>query len=50
MFIKENLPHYDEVEVFGLHQNAAITSAINDTTVLLDTCLQLLPRTSGSAS
>ena len=31
-FIREELPYSDETAVFGLHDNADITSAINDTT------------------
>jgi len=30
-FIREELPMFDETAVFGLHENADITSAINDT-------------------
>eukprot|EP01017_Pseudomicrothorax_dubius_P027766 TRINITY_DN3239_c0_g6_i2.p1 TRINITY_DN3239_c0_g6~~TRINITY_DN3239_c0_g6_i2.p1 ORF type:complete len:389 (+),score=87.81 TRINITY_DN3239_c0_g6_i2:49-1167(+) len=46
-FIKR-LPRIDETEVFGLHPNAEISSAINETNTLLSTALSLLPRsTSG---
>lgn len=48
-YIREKLPHSDLTEVFGLHDNASITSAINETNQLLSTCLSLLPRTAGSA-
>ena len=44
MFIKEDMPTTDETSVFGLHDNADITSAINDTTLLLATALSLMPR------
>jgi dynein heavy chain len=46
-FIKEQMPINDLTEVFGLHDNADITSAINDTTLLLGTALSLMPRQSG---
>lgn len=47
-FIDENLPLNDRAEVFGLHENAELTSAIKDTNALLDSVLNLLPRTSSS--
>ena len=47
-FITKSIPHYDKTEVFGLHENASITSAIQETNQLLSTCLSLLPRTAGS--
>ena len=31
-YIEENLPLNDRAEVFGLHENAELTSAIKDTT------------------
>lgn len=40
-FIKENIPLNDLTEVFGLHDNADITSAINSTDVILGTALSL---------
>ena len=43
--IEETVPHSDQIKVFGLHDNALITSAINETNLLLSTCLSLLPRT-----
>lgn len=43
-FIKE-MPLADLTEVFGLHNNADITSAINDTNEILATALSMLPRT-----
>jgi dynein heavy chain len=46
-YIRE-LPRTDITELFGLHENAAISSAINDTDQLLSTCLSMLPRTVGS--
>lgn len=39
----------DLTEVFGLHDNADITSAINDTNLLLGTALSLMPRKAGAA-
>ena len=47
-YIDENLPLNDRAEVFGLHENAELTSAIKDTNTLLDSVLNLLPRTSSS--
>jgi dynein heavy chain, axonemal len=38
------LPINDSTEIFGLHDNANITSAINDTAQLLGTALSLMPR------
>ena len=48
-FIKESLPINDLTEVFGLHDNADITSAINDTNNLLGTALGLMPRKAAGA-
>ena len=45
-FIRE-LPINDPTEVFGLHSNAEITSAILETNQICGTILGLLPRTSG---
>lgn len=47
-FIEEKLPLNDLTEVFGLHENADITSAINDTNNLLGTVLSLQPRTANT--
>jgi len=44
-YIKEKLPQEDLTEVFGLHENANMTSAINESSLILSTCLSLLPRT-----
>ncbi|OMJ85003.1 hypothetical protein SteCoe_13780 [Stentor coeruleus] len=44
----EEMPHQDNIKVFGLNDNALITSAINETNALLSSCLSLLPRTSSS--
>lgn len=44
-YIREKLPQDDLTEVFGLHENANMTSAIKECNALLATCLQLLPRT-----
>ena len=46
-FIKNELPTVDLTEVFGLHDNADITSAINETNQLLGTALSLMPRKAG---
>jgi len=48
-FIKSEMPINDLTEVFGLHDNADITSAINDTNLLLGTALSLMPRQAGGA-
>lgn len=48
-FIREQIPINDMTEVFGLHDNADITAAINDTEELLGTVLSLLPRTTGGS-
>ncbi len=48
-YLKEQMPQNDLTEVFGLHDNADITSAINDTNLLLGTALSLMPRKSGAA-
>jgi dynein heavy chain len=43
------MPQSDITEVFGLHENADITSAINETNALLGTVLSLMPRKAGGA-
>jgi dynein heavy chain len=43
------MPVTDLTEVFGLHENADITSAINDTNQLLGTALSLMPRKAAGA-
>lgn len=48
-YIKEQMPINDLTEVFGLHDNADITSAINDTNSILGTALSLMPRKAGGA-
>merc|ERR1719382_837880 len=48
-FIQENVPLNDLTEVFGLHDNADITSAINATDAILGTCLSLQPRAKSSS-
>lgn len=48
-FIEDKLPINDLTEVFGMHDNAEITSAINTTNALLGTALTLQPRVSGAA-
>ena len=40
-FIEDKLPINDLTEVFGMHDNAEITSAINITNLLLGTALTL---------
>jgi dynein heavy chain len=40
-FIRENLPLNDLTEIFGLHENAEITSAIQKTSTMLGICLNL---------
>ncbi len=48
-YIKTNLPLNDPTEVFGMHDNADITSAINETNTVLGLSLSLQPRTAGGA-
>jgi len=48
-FIEDKLPINDLTEVFGMHENAEITSAINTTNVILGTALTLQPRVSSAA-
>ena len=43
----KNLPMNDSTEVFGLHPNAEISSAIIETNFVCDTVLALLPRDVG---
>lgn len=45
----KNLPINDGTEVFGLHQNAEISSAIIETEFVCQTILALLPRDVGGA-
>jgi dynein heavy chain len=40
-FIRDEMPLNDFTEIFGLHDNAEITSAINTTNKLLEVCLGL---------
>ena len=42
-----NLPMNDSTEVFGLHPNAEISSAIIETNTTCETVLMLLPRDIG---
>ena len=46
-YIREEMPLNDLTEIFGLHDNAEITSAINNTNSMLATALSL-QETSGS--
>ena len=48
-YIKNDMPAIDLTEVFGLHDNADITSAINETNALLGTALSLMPRKAAGA-
>ena len=48
-FIEDKIPLNDLTEIFGMHDNAEITSAINQTTEMLDTALTLQPRATGGA-
>lgn len=45
----EELPLDDSTEIFGLHENAEITSNINETNLLLACALSLQPRVSGGS-
>jgi len=45
----EELPLEDSTEVFGMHENAEITSNINETNKLLATALSLQPRVSSGS-
>jgi len=47
-FIDKNLPLNDLTEVFGMHDNAEITSAINVTRQVLATALTMQPRVTSS--
>jgi len=44
-----NMPLRQETELFGLHPNAEITSAIMETNSICNTVLSLLPRSVGGA-
>lgn len=48
-YIQNELPINDLTEIFGLHDNADITSAINETTRLLGNVLSLMPRVSSGS-
>jgi len=48
-FIESKLPINDLTEIFGMHENAEITSAINSTNALLSTALGLQPRAAAAA-
>ena len=48
-YIEERMPINELTEIFGMHDNAEITSAINYTNELLGTALILQPRVSGAA-
>ena len=44
-FLNEKMPKADVPEIFGLHVNAEISSALMEKNQLLATVLSLLPRT-----
>lgn len=44
-----NLPLNDLTEVFGLHDNAEISSAMIETNFITSTVLSLLPRSTGGS-
>jgi dynein heavy chain len=46
-FIKENMPFNDDSEVFGMHENAEITSGMNISNELMETVLGLSPKAGG---
>jgi dynein heavy chain len=46
----QKLPHNANPEIFGLHPNAAITYALNQTRTLLESLLSIQPRDTGSSS
>jgi len=48
-FIRDEMPLNDFTEIFGLHDNAEITSAINTTNKLLEVCLSLQSSTGAGA-
>ena len=48
-YIQNDLPINDLTEIFGLHDNADITSAINETNKLLGNVLSLMPRVSSGS-
>lgn len=48
-FIETTIPMNDLTEVFGMHDNAEITSAINATNSILQTALLIQPRSGGGA-
>jgi dynein heavy chain len=48
-YIRNDLPINDLTEIFGLHDNADITSAINETNKLLGNVLSLIPRVSSGS-
>jgi dynein heavy chain len=49
-FIKEKLPLNDLTEIFGLHENAEITSAIGRTNSMLETALVIQGSSSAKGS
>lgn len=48
IFLKD-LPINDDTEIFGMHSNASISSAIIETNFICDTVLSLLPRSLGQS-
>jgi dynein heavy chain len=49
-FIKDKLPLNDHIEIFGLHENAEITSAIGRTNSMLETALVIQGSSSAKGS
>lgn len=45
----QSLDRNDPTEIFGMHPNAAITSAIIETNFICNTVLSLLPRSTGGS-
>jgi len=46
----EKLPVLDSPEIFGLHENARITCARNETSALLSNLMRITPRNSGASA
>eukprot|EP00606_Chrysophyceae_sp_TOSAG23-5_P001616 GSChrysophyteH2.ASY1.ANO1.110.1 assembled CDS len=46
----EQLPHSDDPEVFGMHDNANVTFNTNESLVLMESILTLQPRASGGGA
>lgn len=48
-FIKDEMPLHDITEIFGLHDNADITSAINQTNSMMEAALSLVESKGGGS-